>query len=106
MSNSDEKIQPGNPGKASTAPKGTVAQDVPRGMPVKLLRFVSSIQVPGHSVTNVVSAIKQPNGAYWEVDYIPQMRHHRITYCDPNRKKLDTVFVPESQVQSWEPAAL
>jgi hypothetical protein len=88
-------------------PKATAAPiDVPRGVPVKLIRFVRSIQVPGYPQTDVVQTQKRPDGAYWELEYIAAMRHHRISFTNKNdQRQTRTVFVHETHVQSWEPLA-
>ncbi len=99
MSTEDKKPE------KTTAAKAAPAIDVPRGVPVKTLRFARATQVPGHQVTEVVANTQNPNGSGWVIEYIAQMRHHRITYTS-NTKEVRTVFVHEVHVQSWEPAAL
>lgn len=90
---------------AADQPKAP-AIELPRGVPVKMLRFVRSTQVPGYPQTDVVQTQKRPDGAFWEIEYVAQMRHHRISFTNPNDKRQTrTVFVHETHVQSWEPLA-
>jgi hypothetical protein len=94
----------------TAAPKAAPNLELPRGIPVKMMRLVRPTQVPGHPQTDVVQAVKQPNGQQWEIEYVPQMRHHRITFTNPNEsddtKKVRTAFVHETHVSVWEPQAL
>jgi hypothetical protein len=88
------------------APPSPLAE-LPRGISVLELKFNKIIQVPGHQSTDTCSAKKLPNGCYWEIEFIPQIRHHKITYVDPSRKeRCSTKFVHESRVDTWEPAGL
>jgi hypothetical protein len=93
--------------KKQAPPQGVpVVTDAPRGIMVKLMRFTSaSFQVPGYSSTDSISARREPDGRTWEIEYIPAMRHHRITYRDPNRNGGETIvgYVHETHVRSWEP---
>lgn len=86
-----------------TAP--SALSDLPRGIPVAVLRFTRPMQVPGRQSDETLKADKQPNGREWIVEYIPQIRHHKITFLDNDRQKEPRIgFVHESHVLSWEPA--
>src|SRR5205085_10383033 len=79
--------------------------ELPRGIPVALLRLGRPIQVPGRQSDDTLKSEKQPSGRTWEIEYIPQIRHFKVTYSDPERQKEPKVgFVHESVVLSWEPA--
>jgi len=98
------------PAASSTNTRPAATLDVPRGVPVKMMRLVRATQLPGHQQTDVLAAVTNPNGQKWEIEYVAQMRHHRITYTNPNEPKLElrvrTAFVHETHVTVWEPAAL
>lgn len=93
------------PEQVDKAPK---TFDVPRGIPVKLLRLHRAMQVPGKQADDVVAAGVMPNGRSWEIEFIPQMRHHKITFTDPGRQKdgPEVGYVHETNVLTWWPAAL
>ncbi len=103
MSNDTKKIDSTKP-----AVQPVIVKDEPSGIPVKFIRFTrTGMQIPGYSSTDVVSAVTQPNGAYWQLTYIPAMRHHKIFYTDPNRRdSTKTAYVHETHVSTWEPALL
>jgi len=87
--------------------KSQFLADVPRGIPVKVLRLVKTMQLPGHGSTDSVQAQVLANKTSWTIEYIAQIRHHKITFTDPGREdRCKTAFVHESRVDSWEPAAL
>lgn len=72
--------------------------------PVALARFSRPIQYPGRQSDPQVKTEKLNNGQTWEVEYLHEMRHIRITFSDPGRTKLVKVgYVPIEQVLSWEP---
>lgn len=78
--------------------------DIPRGIPVAFARFAKPLQVPGHQSADGVRSEKLANEREWIVEYIPQIRHHKITYLDPARSKEPKVgFVHETHVVAWEP---
>lgn len=95
--------------KNEKAPK-LAQSDTPRGMPVKILRLVRPTQVPGYPQTDVISTQTTPDKRSWTIEYIPQMRHHRIDFYNPNASKEEdrhrVGFVHETHVSVWEPAAL
>lgn len=95
--------------KTEPAPKPSKASqfEIPRGVPVKLVRFTRSMQVPGKQADDTAKSETLPNGRSWTIEYIPQIRHHKITYTDPGRQKEPEVgFVHECHVLAWWPAAL
>ena len=61
--------------------------ELPRGIPVALLRLGRPIQVPGRQSDDTLKSEKQPSGRTWEIEYIPQIRHFKVTYSDPERQK-------------------
>lgn len=79
--------------------------DLPRGIAVRLMRLHRPMQVPGKQADDNIKAETLPNGRRWEIEYIPQFRHHKITFFDPERKKEpESGFVHESHVLTWYPA--
>lgn len=87
---------------ASSAPR-----DLPAGIPVKVLKLDRQMQLPGIPVTDVITATTAPEAGRreWRIEYIPQIRHHRISYYPHDPRKPDEVlFVHESHVASWQPA--
>jgi len=89
-----------------TKHQASAIADLPRGIPVAVLRFSRPLQVPGRQSDDTLKSEKVANGRTWEIEYIPQIRHHKITYSDPDRQKDGPKigFVHESVVLSWEPA--
>lgn len=79
---------------------------LPPGIPVRVLRLDRNVQLPGIPVTDVITATAKPGPGRreWRIEYIPQIRHHRITYFPHDaRNEPEVVFVPESHVTSWTP---
>lgn len=76
--------------------------------PVSILRFVNKgQQVAGMQSGDVLKAQKLSNGCHWVIEYFPQIRHHRITYTDPNQQDRSGVsMVHESRVDSWAPVLM
>lgn len=105
MSNPEKNQKPATPDTQSNPASRT---ELPRGIPVALLRFVRPLQVPGQQSGDSVKAETLANGRRWEIEFIPQMRHHKITFFDAERQKdgPDVGFVHEVHVLSWKPAAL
>lgn len=102
---SDEKKNEKQQDKAAASkPPG------PGGMPVKMLRLVRPTQLPGYPQTDVISTQVTPDRRSWVIEYIPQMRHHRIDFYNPNATKDEDKhrvgFVHETHVSVWEPLAL
>lgn len=79
--------------------------DVPKGIPVRIVRFVNKgMQVKGMQSGDVLKAQKYPDGREHLIEYIPQIRHHKITYNDPNYPDRSGVtMVHETRVDGWEP---
>ncbi len=80
--------------------------DVPRGVPVASMRFLDrTMQLAGFSSSGEpLLSRAQPNGREHRIEYIPEMRHHMVTYLDPTARTVSFEFVHESQVKSWRPA--
>jgi hypothetical protein len=108
--------EPGAPGEDETPPPPAPQKpaleeiayetrpEVPRGIPVKFVRFVDrSMQISGMQSGEQLQARKEPNNREHRIEYIPEMRHHMITYLDPAKHEVHFDFVHESQVKSWKP---
>src|SRR5678816_2803126 len=80
--------------------------DVPRGVVVGWMRFNDrTMQLEGmQSGDQLKGNVPQPNGREHRIEYIPEMRHHMVTFLDPPRRFVSFEFVHESQVKSWCPA--
>lgn len=95
-----KKTAPKNPPPA----KAPQVPDLPKGIPVFVLRTTKQMQLPGYDWTDTVKTQTVNNGCSWEIEFIPQIRHIRISYTDPSRQdRCKTAFVHESQIVSWEP---
>lgn len=78
---------------------------VPRGVPVAFLRFVDrSMQISGMQSGEQLKAERATNGREHRIEYIPEIRHHLITYLDHARGTAAHDLVHEAQVKSWKPA--
>lgn len=71
--------------------------------PVALARFSRPIQYPGRQSDPQVKTERMGNGQSWEVEYLHDLRHMRITFSDPARKVIKVGYVPIEQVLSWDP---
>jgi hypothetical protein len=88
-------------------PEKTDAKQAAHLMPVRMVRFIRDIVVPGRGATTAVTAEpeKAPTGKSWRIDFDGRIRHHRITYYPPGKTESEgVVYVPAEQVSSWEPA--
>ena len=90
----------------SNDPKKPAAPDPVLGesIPVRVLRFAAPTSGAGLNVASSVTARDQTGQAYWRLDFFPRIRHHRITWHRPNGEEPVIAFVPESRVESWDPA--
>ena len=76
-------------------------------VPVKVVRFIRDIDIPGRGLTSAISGDqgKAETGKSWRVDFDMRIRHHRIAFYPPGKKDPErVVMVPAEQVSSWEPA--
>lgn len=122
MSNPEKKPQP-KPETASEAPrddsankketkpepapsKASLVVDSMQSIPVAFVRFGRPFQVPGRQVDEAMKAETHANGRSWSLEYIPQIRHHKITFVDPHRDGgvAKIAFIHETHVLAWEPA--
>ncbi len=73
-------------------------------IPVRVLRFPHSdpIDVPGKGPSSSIMSVNQDNKARRMIEYLPWMRHHRITVRVEGKDKI--FMVHESRVSHWEPA--
>lgn len=109
MSNEDKKPapprQPLTSSATTIAPAGDKAFQIrgPEYTPVALARFSRPIQYPGRQSDPQVKTERMGNGQSWEVEYLHDLRHMRITFSDPARKVIKVGYVPIEQVLSWDP---
>lgn len=103
MSDPKTEAKPNKPQGEKTAPNPLA--ELPRGIPVKVLRLMKPMNIPGYSVTDVVNGdLHEPNRKRWTIEYVPQMRHHKIIFHDPTpHAPAVTFFVHETHVVTWEP---
>lgn len=114
--NPDKKPAPPRPVPAGpTMDAATIARAADRKVaisglvetiPVALVRFDRAIQYPGKGQSNDDSAktVTMANGNSWTVDYLPALRHFRITHED-KVKGTKVGYVPVERALSWEPLA-
>lgn len=80
----------------------------PEAMPIKLLRFCETIDIPGSqlngvSVTGRNPADKRPGGAHHDVELQPWLRRFRLAYFEGGKAEPTKVaYVHETFVKSYE----
>ncbi len=73
-----------------------------KSIPVRVLRFREPMDIPGKNVATSVTTSTQANVSRWDIEYLPHLRHHRVTY-----QPLDgapQVLMLHETTCSWEPA--
>jgi hypothetical protein len=100
----DKATGPFQPATAKATPVRTQIE-MPAGMPVATLRFVKPTQVPGMAVTPTLQSHTAKNKRRWDIEFIPQIRHFKITYTPPEPGgAVRTLMVQETRVDTWDPA--
>ncbi len=71
---------------------------------VRVLKFDRPTDVPGKNVADSVTCKPVAEGGRrWEVEFQPWIRHHRITYFEPDKNATpDVMFIHESRC-TWKP---
>lgn len=73
-------------------------------IPVKLLRFAASVDVPGKRGASAVSNDRK-HSAYHTIEFFPAIQHHRVTYHSASVGEAPEVaWVPSARVSAWWPA--
>lgn len=90
-------------GKLPADPKPRAQLEMPPGIPVAVLRFLKPTQYPGHAVSPIVKTELAKNRRRWEVEFIPQIRHFKISYFAPDTDKVEIVMLHETRVDNWDP---
>ena len=73
-------------------------------IPVKLVDWDRTIQLPGKQSEQTAKTERKPNGESWAIEYLPALRAFRVTFVDPNRANRSGVrYVPVERAVSWEP---
>lgn len=83
-------------------PKSKSAAPVADEVPVRVLRFLRSIDVPGKDGAMALAARTEMNRPSWALHYLPAQRHFRIVYSAPQRPTIKA-YVHETVVGCWEP---
>jgi hypothetical protein len=68
---------------------------------VKRVKFAGPTDLPGIDVAAGLNSGGAVNQRRWDIVYLPQMRHFKFTYIDPNKAERQTAYVHESQIRSW-----
>lgn len=101
MSNQQQQTKP--PEAAATKPTQSSNADGRVEMPVAVLKFTGSTDVPGDDARSSLKSGGATNQRRWNITYLPWMRHHRIEYFEANKDKPTKVgYVHESSVRTWE----
>jgi hypothetical protein len=79
------------------------AKPAPPTIATRVLWFSAPTDIPGKNGASSVTAKKQDNAGSYRLEYIPQMRHHRIAFKHHDRPE-EVRYVHECHVRSWEPA--
>lgn len=84
--------------------KAAGSSDIPPGIQVKRIKLYRPMQVPGRQADEDIKAETHPNKKRWEIQFVPQIRHHRITYWDGRNDEPEIAYVHETHVHEWWPA--
>ncbi len=91
-----------NPEKSKTIDQPTPKLDIGKTIAVKHLAF--HVPHPKLDAVSSISACIQPGVPRVTIDFAPQLRHHRLEIHKPNSEPR-VLFIHETHVASWEPAA-
>jgi hypothetical protein len=83
-------------------------KDLPAGIPVEWFRLRRgySLNLPGRAATDHMKLEERPNADRWELEFIPQLRHFRVTFYPGDENKApESELVHESLVAHWRPVA-
>jgi hypothetical protein len=94
------------PRKPVTREECGLPADLAPGIPIAWIWLDRQLKLPGHPATDHVEAKTLPNGTRWEIEYIPQIRAHRVTlYPGDPGKEIETEMLHEGFVIRWKPGA-
>ncbi len=72
------------------------------------ITFVREMDVPGErgrkGLTSALVAKGSADKRY-TMEYLPHLRHHRVTYTGPGKTEPEIAMIHETHVASWEPVA-
>lgn len=91
------------PAPPKPSPNEKPKADAPKTIAVKCLTFHQAH--PALGALSSISGSTKANRSPYMIEYVPQMRHHRIEQVQGDKKPPRVLFVPEAAVASWEPAA-
>lgn len=102
-------------GNQKPAPMTTNGGDGKPSIPIKRIQFTLAIDFPEASATTHLNCSKRSEvfddagkrsgrGRYYLVDYLPWMRHVRVTHYPSGHAAPSERMVHESLVKSWDPA--
>lgn len=86
----------------ATTPKKAPDAGGGETFPVARLRFTTPVDVPGKAGANALNAGPGDSGSY-EIDYIPRIRHHRITFTPRAASSATEVLMVHESAASWKP---
>jgi hypothetical protein len=98
----EAKPQSKKPEAAKAASRAQL--DLPQGIPVAVMRFLKGTQVPGVATTTELKSHTAGNRRKWDIEFIPQVRHFKITYTPPDVGEPKVMMVHETRVDTWDPA--
>jgi hypothetical protein len=79
------------------------SSDATGSIKVRVLKFISPQDAPGLNVTSSVTGTSKEHPTKHRVEFIPRLRHFKITYCPPNEPER-VAYIHESRQMYWEPA--
>lgn len=80
-------------------------KDLPPGIRMEWIKLDRHLPLPGDSNAQHINALEPlPNGKRWEIEFIPQIRHYRVTCYPADRSKApDTDLIPECRITHSRP---
>ncbi len=78
----------------------------PAPIPVARLWFIGTVDVPGERGRSSLTAANDKTAKgerRYSIEFVPNLRHHRVTFHPPGGKPDEVRMVHETQVSSWEP---
>lgn len=90
--------QPAAPRPTSFAPP---AEQWGAIVPVRIVRFTKSVDLPGKDGTMALVAKIEPSRPSWSIEYYPSIGFYRIWHTSPQREPVEA-WVDRSKVDSFE----
>lgn len=72
-------------------------------IPVAILYFEKPTDIPGKHGASSVTSGRSPNGSGWDVEFLPWLRHHRVTFHPHGKEPAVVRMVSTERAPYWDP---